>query len=1288
MNQGLSAVLVALAFAGSVLASLVAVAVPAEAAFAPAPTGGADASAQRYRWVDSTAPGCTFYVGATAPSPAPASGCPTGWEDVSSSGTLMCSGTGCGDDASTVMWYYWTDPSLATKFYGQPVIAGCCGPWPHYYSITIGANGYINMGYNWVSPGGAMEQTPVALPSSAAPPYMVAPFWADLNPNVPVCSGDTLPTPGGQGVYARSLGSGSSKRLIIQWNNIMVTATHPPTGTAPGSAAYNAAICGAAHAYATFQVKVFNTGALDAVIRSADDNGQAVTMGIQDPSRLYGLTYHYEAAGARDVVTDRAVRYYPNTAPAISPSSLSMSGLEDTLAGTVTATATDPDYGDAGSVPSFSLSPSFPGSRGTATMLSTSTPSPGTASATFDYTAGAPAASHLNKNGADSFRIRATDTTGAFNERIVNVNVAWVNDPPAAVDKGPYPVAAGDLVFVPADAGLLVGASDPEVAGFRHAVETQPVQKLTAHRDECPDKATWPSLPARELLHGAVSDFKKDGSFVYTPDPTHTGGDFLYFCVSDGTAFSPTQKAFFDVNVVSADILAKSDVLYSINEDGSLSAMGALGTRTNDVLSAGLTGVAYNLVGAPPASAASFTFNPDGTFVYVPKADWNGVDTFRYNVTADGGKASNTALVRLTVLRVNDPPTMELAAITDRVKEDASLRTVSAFLTGVSVGPATAAAFDEGGQAVTIEIVSQEDATLFAGPTGSLGFTGAGANRNLVYRPAPDANGESEICVRARDDGLGPLDTVAPAYSPAACFVLIVDPVADAPKTQPDTYVVYRNHMLVVDEAHGVLANDAEVDNERMVADKLTDPSLGSLSFNPDGAFIYTPKADWVGNVLFNYKAKDETGKLSGVTPVTIKVKDNKLPAATLSASATTGVVGDSIVFSALCSDPEGAPVGLLVDFGDGSSSTLTTPMHSFEQGGVYEVRLTCTDEVGDVRITSLLVNIKSDGDFSPVASELDALALLVAFAGDNQNVHEQDAVTLRGTGQGGDPGRYSYAWKQVQGPTVALADADTAQPSFTAPSFQGTAPVALVFALELSDGTRNSLPDLVQVNVASTNKPPVAHAGADQRLPEGSLATLSALASSDPDHDALSYEWSQVGGTPVTISDPNAAQPSFTVPPYSGVPLTFQLLVSDGEARASALATVLALPPEVTDQGFTYRVTDGADGAMVRFDPNISGETYVWDFGDETEFGTAANPEHVYKRAGQYTVRLTVIDTAGQAQAFEKPITVSVADKARGAPAVQPDAAGGGWLLPTAGLGFAIVAAAAAAALVLRRRA
>ncbi|MCH8986671.1 PKD domain-containing protein, partial [Patescibacteria group bacterium] len=40
--------------------------------------------------------------------------------------------------------------------------------------------------------------------------------------------------------------------------------------------------------------------------------------------------------------------------------------------------------------------------------------------------------------------------------------------------------------------------------------------------------------------------------------------------------------------------------------------------------------------------------------------------------------------------------------------------------------------------------------------------------------------------------------------------------------------------------------------------------------------------------------------------------------------------------------------------------------------------------------------------------------------------------------------------------------------------------------------------------------------------------------------------------------------------------------------------------------------------------------ESYLWEFGDG-ETSTEANPAHIYKQAGTYTVRLTITSTDGK---------------------------------------------------------
>ena len=86
--------------------------------------------------------------------------------------------------------------------------------------------------------------------------------------------------------------------------------------------------------------------------------------------------------------------------------------------------------------------------------------------------------------------------------------------------------------------------------------------------------------------------------------------------------------------------------------------------------------------------------------------------------------------------------------------------------------------------------------------------------------------------------------------------------------------------------------------------------------------------------------------------------------------------------------------------------------------------------------------------------------------AGLDQTVTQGDAVQLNGSGSSDQNGTaLAYQWRQLAGPSVTLANAATATPSFTAPA-GSLAPVTLVFQLIVDDGRLDSLPDHVSVRV------------------------------------------------------------------------------------------------------------------------------------------------------------------------------------------------------------------------------
>ncbi|MFM7095780.1 MAG: Ig-like domain-containing protein, partial [Gemmataceae bacterium] len=138
---------------------------------------------------------------------------------------------------------------------------------------------------------------------------------------------------------------------------------------------------------------------------------------------------------------------------------------------------------------------------------------------------------------------------------------------------------------------------------------------------------------------------------------------------------------------------------------------------------------------------------------------------------------------------------------------------------------------------------------LVSGPShGLLSFN---ADGSFSYTPNANYNGPDSFTYKAND---GSLDSAPILVS------LTITPVNDPPVNDPiaagDSYTTPEDTVLNV-PAPGVLGNDTDVDGDPLTSILVSGPSHGTLSFNSNGSFSYTPNANYNGPDSFTYKAND-----------------------------------------------------------------------------------------------------------------------------------------------------------------------------------------------------------------------------------------------------------------------------------------------------------------------------------------------------------------------------------------------------------------------------------------------
>lgn len=463
----------------------------------------------------------------------------------------------------------------------------------------------------------------------------------------------------------------------------------------------------------------------------------------------------------------------------------------------------------------------------------------------------------------------------------------------------------------------------------------------------------------------------------------------------------------------------------------------------------------------------------------------------------------------------------------------------------------------------------------------------------------------------------------------------------------------------VVDPANTAPVADAGRNQSVLVGDTVT--LDGSASADEDGSeltFLWTVSGQPEGSdvTLSDNEAVKPSFTASHVGQYVFHLVVNDGETDSDTDSVTVTVERGNAAPSALAGDDQSVKTGSVVTL-DGSASTDPDGDLITYRWSVESVPEGSTASLDDDQIVDPSFTPDLDGDYvfglvvddGQAASETDTVTVTastpnsapVSDAGDDQNVIEGATVTLDGSNSSdADGDSLSYQWQFVNKPagsSAALADTQTVSPSFVA-----DVPGTYVVSLVVSDGDLESEIDNVTVEVTKANVKPVADAGGDQSVVEDTLVTLNGSNSSDPDGDALTYQWRVVSvpiGGSGTLSNTSAPAPTFT--PEAVGSYVFALVVNDGELDSDEdRVTVTASEANAAPSADAGRDMNAMTGTVVNLDASSStdanGDTlsYEWAFvskpggsGASLTNGNAVNASFTPDVDGSYVLEVTVND-------------------------------------------------------------
>ncbi|TAE47633.1 MAG: PKD domain-containing protein, partial [Bacteroidetes bacterium] len=330
--------------------------------------------------------------------------------------------------------------------------------------------------------------------------------------------------------------------------------------------------------------------------------------------------------------------------------------------------------------------------------------------------------------------------------------------------------------------------------------------------------------------------------------------------------------------------------------------------------------------------------------------------------------------------------------------------------------------------------------------------------------------------------------------------------------------------------------------------------------------------------------------------------------------TSVTRTCPEAIVTFADASIPDTTLVSWLWNFGDGSTSTLQNPTHTYANGGTYTITLTVTNLLGCSHTISrpnvIQVYTQPVTLFTPSSLE-GCTPFEVDFTDNSSGVSAPIVGWLWDFGDGSTSTAqnptHTYMAPGLYTITLTTTDNNGCTSSHSRQVRGLTLPVANFMSLD----TLGCAPETVHFT----------------DLTQG-------------DYPIVAWSWD--------FGDGNSSNAQFPTHTYAQQGLyDIRLIATDANGCRDTLIRRQYIRLRNPDANFSWSPSLGCPGMEVQFtDLSIPDTTIVnwqWNFGDGTG-SVVVNPRHVYELPGTYTVSLTVTNVLGcsETQTYAQIITVA----------------------------------------------